>query len=290
MPAGTFAAMVDVYAEARRVRSGGVELTVAEHGPSDGAVVLMIHGFPDSAKLWRNQIPALTEAGYRVLAPDVRGYGRSDKPADVADYHISHLAADMLSVLDDAEVDHAHVVGHDWGAAISWYLAIAHSDRVRSLTVLSVGHPTSFREAGTRQLEKSWYMLLFQFEGVAEEWLSRDEWQGLRRWMGSHPEVDNWVSDLSRPGALTAALNTYRANMGPERLIKPPPSLPPVRVPVMGVWSSGDAALLEPQMLGSKEHVAGEWRYERIEEASHWIPLDAAEELNQLLRDWLGRH
>lgn len=290
MPAGTFAAMVDVYADALKVRSGAVELTVAAHGPSDGTVVLMIHGFPDSAKLWRNQISTLTDAGYRVLAPDVRGYGHSDKPADVADYHISNLASDMLAVLDAVEVDDAHVVGHDWGAAVSWYLAIVHPDRVTSLTALSVGHPTAFREAGRRQLEKSWYMLLFQFQGIAEEWLSRNDWQGLRQWMGSHPEVENWIADLSRPGALTAALNTYRANMGPERLITPPPSLPPVQVPVMGVWSSGDGALLEPQMLGSREHVAGEWRYEKIDGASHWIPLDAPEKLTALLFDWLGRH
>ncbi|MFP3882590.1 MAG: alpha/beta fold hydrolase [Actinomycetota bacterium] len=282
--------MVDVYADALKVQSSGVELTVAVHGPSDGPAVLMIHGFPDSARLWRNQVPALADAGYRVLAPDLRGYGRSDKPADIEDYHITKLAADMLAVLDAVEVDRAQVVGHDWGAAVAWYLAIAHPDRVRSLTALSVGHPTSFREAGNRQLEKSWYMLLFQFEGVAEEWLSGKDWQGLRRWMGSHPEVENWIADLSRPGALTAALNTYRANMGPERLIKPPPSLPPVRVPVMGVWSSRDGALLEPQMLGSSEYVEAEWRYERIDDVSHWIPLDAPEQLNGLLLDWLHQH
>lgn len=283
-------AMVDVYADALKVQSGALVLTVAVHGPADGEPVLMIHGFPDSARLWRNQVSALVDAGYRVLAPDLRGYGRSDKPEDVDDYHITKFAADMLVVLDAVEVDRARVVGHDWGAAIAWYLAIAHPGRVRSLSALSVGHPTSFRRAGTRQLEKSWYMLLFQFEGVAEEWLSGNDWQGLRAWMGSHPEVENWIADLSRPGALAAALNTYRANMGPERLIKPPPQLPPVVVPVMGVWSSRDGALLEPQMLGSGDYVEAEWRYERIDDASHWIPLDVPEQLNSLLLDWFQQH
>lgn len=282
--------MFDVYSSLHRVPSGDIEIAVTEHGPTDGVPILFIHGFPDSARLWRNQIPVLADAGYRALAPDVRGYGQSDKPEDVGAYAMSALAGDMVAVLDDAGVEKAHVVGHDWGAAIAWYLAIASPERVRSLVALSVGHPSAFRSAGFRQLERSWYMLLFQFEGIAEKWLSGDDWRGLRSWTGSAPELENWIGDLSRPGALTAALAPYRANMGPERLLAPTPNLSPVTVPVMGVWSSGDMALLERQMTGSGEYVAGEWRYERIEDASHWIPLDAPERLNDLLLDWLASH
>lgn len=282
--------MFDIYANTRRIEVGGAELTVAEHGPEDGTVVLMIHGFPDSARLWRNQVPVLAQAGYRVLAPDVKGYGNSDKPIAVAEYAIARLADDMIAILDDAGIDRAHVVGHDWGAAIAWYLAIARPNRVRTLTALSVGHPSAFQGAGLGQLEKSWYMLLFQFEGVAEQWLSQNDWQGMRQWMGRHPEFDHWVEDLSRPGALTAALAPYRANMGPERLVSPPLQLPSVESPVMGVWSTRDLALVEAQMTGSSEFVAGEWRYERIEGASHWIPLDAPGELNALVLDWLNGH
>lgn len=285
-----FRPMFDLYAGARRVAVEGAELTVADHGPADGVGVLMIHGFPDSARLWRHQIPVLTQGGYRVLAPDVKGYGMSDKPADVGEYAVAKLGEDMVGILDDAGVDQAHVVGHDWGAGIAWYLAIARPDRVRTLTALSVGHPTAFRRAGLPQLEKSWYTLLFQFEGVAERWLSQNDWQGMRQWIGRHPEFDHWVEDLSRPDALTAALAPYRANMGPERLLSPPADLPPVQSPVMGVWSSGDLALLESQMKESGRFVAGEWRYERIDGVSHWIPLDAPDELNALLLDWFGQH
>lgn len=282
--------MTDFYDQARRVESNGVGLLVTEHGKPEDPAVLMLHGWPDTAYLWRQQIPSLTAAGYRVIAPDQRGAGGSDRPEAVNAYRINEHVGDAVAILDEAGVDEAHVVAHDWGATVGWALSLRHSGRVRSLTALSVGHPNSFNSAGLRQLQMSWYMLLFQFEGVAEEWLSGNDWQGLRAWMGSHPEVENWIADLSRPGALSAALNTYRANMGPERLIKPPPRLPPVRVPVMGVWSSRDGALLESQMLGSGDYVEAEWRYERIDDASHWIPLDVPEQLNSLLLDWFQQH
>ena len=282
--------MFDVYSSMRSVQLGGVEVTYADHGHEADPAVLLIHGFPDSARLWRHQIPALVDSGYRVLAPDLRGFGRSGKPTDVDAYNMSVLGSDMQAVLAASGVEQAHVVGHDWGGAVAWYLAIASPNVVRSLTALSVGHPSAFRSAGFRQLEKSWYMLLFQFEDVAESWLSADDWRGLRTWTGSPSEIEHWIEDLSKPGALTAALGIYRANSGPERFTKPLRRLPAVSAPVMGVWSTGDMALLESQMTASEAHVAGEWRYERIEDASHWIPVDAPERLNELLLDWLAGH
>jgi pimeloyl-ACP methyl ester carboxylesterase len=276
----------DVYSSMRTIASDGVEVVVTDHGPEEGEPVLLIHGFPDSSRLWRHQIPILNEAGYRTLAPDLRGYGRSFKPTDVEDYEIGLVAGDMIAVLDDTGIETAHVVGHDWGGALGWFLAIAHPQRVRSLVAVSVGHPSAFRQAGYRQLEKTWYMLLFQFRGVAERWLSDDDWANLRGWTQGNSEIENWIEDLSRPGALTAALGLYRANMGPERLLRRRTEFPPVQVPVMGVWSSDDFALTEEQMTKSAGHVAGEFRYERIEGVSHWIPPEAPDELNRLLLDW----
>ena len=278
--------MFDVYSNSRVVANGPVELTVTDHGSGDP--VLMLHGFPDSARLWRHQIPPLVESGYRVIAPDMRGFGRSDRPLEVETYGMAKLAADSLGILDASEVETAHVVGHDWGAALAWYLAISAPQRLRSLTAVSVGHPSAFRAAGLRQLEKSWYMLLFQFEGVAERWLAQDDWTRFKNWSGHNPETDTWIADLSREGALTAALNVYRANMSPESLLAPRRELPPVPVPTMGIWSTRDFALTDRQMEGSGAHVAGEWRYEQIADVGHWIPLDAPEVLNPLLLDWLG--
>lgn len=279
--------MFDVYSRSREITSEGLRIVVADHGPSDGDAVVLIHGWPDSAKLWRHQVPVLADAGYRVMAPDLPGFGMSDMPTDVSAYRLSALASHLIAMLDDAGLDTVHIVGHDWGAALGWYLALMAPHRLETLTALSVGHPLAFRRAGPGQLRRSWYMLLFQFEDVAETWLAGDDWANFRALGGGHPETDGWISDLSRPNALTASLGVYRANMSPDRLVAPEPELPQVRLPVLGIWSSNDFALTESQMTGSAEFVEGQFRYERIEDASHWIPLDAPNGLNQLLLGWL---
>jgi pimeloyl-ACP methyl ester carboxylesterase len=268
------------------VDSGGVRIEYDVHGPADGRAVLLLHGFPDSARLWRNQVGPLVDAGFRVIVPDQRGYGRSEKPAEVDAYNLLLLAGDALAVLDDAGAATASVVGHDWGAPIAWALASVAADRVERLVALSVGHPASFSRAGLAQREKSWYMLLFQFEGVAEQWLSADSWTRFREW-ADHPDHDATVAALEADGSLTPALNWYRANFSAGSLVQPPPELPPVQAPTMGVWSTRDMALLEPQMTGSAAHCANGFRYERIEGAGHWIPLEAPDEVNRLLLDFL---
>jgi pimeloyl-ACP methyl ester carboxylesterase len=205
----------------------------------------------------------------------------------VAAYGLPVLVGDVLGVLDHVGVERAHVVGHDWGAALAWVTASLAAARVESLVALSVGHPLSFGGAGLAQREKSWYMLLFQFEGVAEEWLSKDDWRNFREW-SSHPDVESCIADLSRPGALTASLNWYRANVPPESLVADPLELPPIQVPTMGVWSTGDMALTEQSMTGSAAFVDdGRWRYERVEGAGHWMQLEAPDRVNELLLDFL---
>jgi pimeloyl-ACP methyl ester carboxylesterase len=196
----------------------------------------------------------------------------------------------MVTILDEAGVDQAHYVGHDWGSALGWYFATIHPDRVRSLVALSAGHAGGFNAAGVIQREKTWYMLYFLIDGLAEKRLPADDWYWFRTWMGGYPELETWIEDLSRPGALTAALNIYRANINPETWITPPRDYPKVRVPTLGVWSTRDLALTEKQMTASADYVDAEWRYEKLEGASHWIPLDAPQELNRLLLDWLGSH
>jgi pimeloyl-ACP methyl ester carboxylesterase len=266
-----------------RVEADGVGIEYEVTG--DGRPVILLHGFPDSGRLWRNQVPALADAGFRVIVPDLRGYGRSGKPETVGSYSFPSLVGDVIAVLSDAGAERAHVVGHDWGAALGWVFASLVPDRVDHLAALSVGHPSTFRRK-REQKEKSWYMLLFQFTGIAEKWLSDSNWANFRSW-SRHPDAAAVIAELEATKSLTPGLNWYRANVPPGSWVAPPVALPAVQAPTMGIWSSGDIALTETQMTDSAENVAGPWRYERVDGAGHWMQLEAPGAINRLLLDFL---
>ncbi|MEU7281546.1 alpha/beta fold hydrolase [Streptomyces sp. NPDC045431] len=276
-----------------RVELGEVALEVQDSGvaTTDGrAPVLLVHGFPDSHDLWRHQVAALNAAGYRTIAPDLRGFGGSDRPEGIEAYAPGHFVADLVELLGRLDVDRFHLVGHDWGSGIAQGLAGTVPDRVASLSLLSVGNLGGMLSAGWEQLARSWYMLLFRMEGLAEEWLSRDDFANLREMLAEHPDRDERVEALREPGALTAALALYRTGLPPEVLFGPPLELPPLPGPVLGVWSTGDRFLTEQSMTGTEKYVDGSWRYERVEGAGHWLPLDAPERVNELLLDFLAEH
>jgi pimeloyl-ACP methyl ester carboxylesterase len=271
-----------------RVEVDQVGLEVDVQGPEDGRPVLLLHGFPDTGRVWQAQVRALVDAGFRAVVPDLRGYGGSDKPAEVEAYSAGHLVRDAIGLLDQLGIQRTHVIGHDWGAAVGWALATFTPERVDHLVALSVGHPTSFRTAGLEQKMKSFYMLLFLFKGVGERWLSNNDWRNFRRWAG-HPDADAVIAELEANGSLTPALNYYRANIPVESWLEDPPKYPPVQASTMGIWSSADPALTEGQMTASDEYMAGPWRYERIDGAGHWLQLEAADAVNRLLLDFLPR-
>jgi pimeloyl-ACP methyl ester carboxylesterase len=268
--------------DGRFIDANGISLYLEEHG--DGVPVLLIHGWPDSARLWRHQVPVLAAAGFRVITPDMRGFGRSGRPADVAAYRLRTLVADVNAILDQLDIDQAHVVGHDWGAAVAWLTTMLCPDRVRTLTAISVPHPRA--PVTVRQQEMAWYQLFFQFPDVAEATIADDDWAWLRTFSRGDGDLEQAIADLSRPGALTASLNWYRANVAP-RMPGPPPPLPPVLAPTLGIWSARDHYLDGERMKNSASLVQGLWRYEEIPDASHWVPLDAPGRLNELLLDWL---
>jgi len=268
----------------------GIKLAYVDEGA--GSPVVLLHGFPDSADLWRHQVSALVGAGRRVIAPDLRGFGESDAPAGNEPYQILNSAADVLGLCDHLNVERFALVGHDWGSALGWALAAFAADRVERYVAISVGHPATFVGEDFEQREKSWYMLFFQFEGVAEEWLRADDWANLRAWVTAGgrraDDLDQWIADLSRPGRLEASLAWYRANVPPSSWVGESAFVfPPVACPVMGVWSSEDMALTEGQMTRSASSVSGDFRYERIDGVSHWIPVEAPDQLNALLVDFL---
>ncbi|MEO7430074.1 MAG: alpha/beta hydrolase [Acidimicrobiales bacterium] len=269
-----------------KIDSSGVALDVQVEGA--GRPVVLVHGFPDTKRLWSKQVPPLVDAGYQVITYDQRGYGASDKPAEVEAYSIPFLAIDVTAVLDHLGLERAHLVGHDWGSAVVWATAALAPDRVDHLVAMSVGHPSAFGSAGLAQREKSWYMLLFQFAPQAEQWLTMDDGENFRGWCG-HPDFDAVFAEVLRDKSLTPGLSYYRANVTPDALVGPPLELPPIQAPTMGIWSSADFALTEDQMTASAAYCASGFRYERIEGPGHWLQWEAPDPVNRLLIDFLPR-
>ena len=260
----------------------GLRMHVMSAG--EGPAVLLLHGFPDTHIVWRKQVAPLVDAGYRVIAPDLRGYGQTDAPSAVSAYRLEHICTDVLGLLDALGIARARLVGHDWGAVIGWMLCMQAPQRVEQYVALSVGHPAAFARAGLAQYLRSSYMLWFMTPFLAEKSLMAGDFYLMERFTTDRTQVRYWRKSLSEPGRMTAALNYYRANVlrGPVMAAESGP----VQVPVMGVWSNLDAALGEAQMRDSASYVDGGFRYERIEGADHWLQLTAAERVNALLLDF----
>lgn len=279
-----------------RIKVGDIRLAIMSDG--DGDPVLLLHGFPELAYSWRHQLPALAAAGYRAIAPDLRGYGASDRPTGVAAYAVPALVGDVVGLIDALGYKRVHLVGHDWGGGLAWATAALHPDRVRSLVIANAPHPVASAEArrdDAAQRAKSWYMLLFQFVGVAESWLSNDDFRNLREMVFENaapgtftPEdVRVYLDAFARDGALTAALNYYRANMPAAAWLRPPPQLPEITTPTMIIWGEADAYLGLGLLDRSVTKVAGPVRVERLGGVSHWVQQDAPDAVNALLIDWL---
>jgi pimeloyl-ACP methyl ester carboxylesterase len=258
----------------------GMSFPVVDYGR--GPAVLLLHGFPDDRLLWRYQVGPLAKAGFRVIAPDLRGFGDAPRPQDPKEYGLAVASEDVIGILDALEIRQVQLVAHDWGAAVGWRLAAEHPDRITRYAALSVG--AFGGPMPIEQREKSWYMAFFRQTGTAEAQLMENNWQLFREWTRNVKETDRWIARLSRPGALTAALNWYRASNPPPAAGATPLQ---VTVPVLGIWSDGDAYLTEIRMKTSGERIKGPFRYERISNASHWLMLDQPEALNKLLLSFL---
>ena len=269
------------------IEANGLQFYVRDEG--SGTPVILLHGFPDTGDVWRKQVPALVQHGFRAIVPDMRGRGRSGKPEAVSDYRLSSIVRDVAGILDALRIERAHVVGHDWGAGVAWLVAALAPDRVDRLVAISVGAPGAAARPTLEAFQKGWYRLLFLFEGVAEEVIQRDDWYLFRMFLGGAQDTDAYVKTLSEPGALTPALNWYRANLPVQALFgrSGGPQLPMVKADTLGIWSTGDLYLTEEAMTRSEQRVQGRWRYERFE-GSHWVPLDEPDRLNRLLLEFLA--
>jgi pimeloyl-ACP methyl ester carboxylesterase len=271
--------------------AGPLTFDAVVDGDPSGPAVLLLHGFPETSASWNRQVPALVEAGYRVVAPDQRGYSPGARPTDQSAYRSERLVADVLAVADVLDIDRFHLVGHDWGGAVAWQVAGRHPERLRTLTVLSTPHPAAFRaarsgEGGSDQAERSGYMDFFREPGSEDVMLADDA--GLLKlvYLGSgltEQEAAPYLAALSTPEALCAALNWYRAaDVG---LVE---GLGPIVTPTLYIWSTNDVALGREAAEATGRFVEGSYRFEELDGVDHWIGEHAPDAVNAVLLEHLA--
>jgi pimeloyl-ACP methyl ester carboxylesterase len=274
-----------------QLEASGYVFDALADGPVDGRLVMLLHGFPQTSWSWRHVMQSLAGAGYRVVAPDQRGYSPGARPEAVSSYRMPLLVGDVIGMLDALGASRADVVGHDWGAAVAWQLAGRHPDRVRTLTAVSVPHPLAFVDAlrtDDDQRQRSQYMKLFQVEGKAEEVLLREDEGGLRTFFGgaeASADVDRYLALMRQPGVLTKCLSWYRAQD-----LADIQDLGPTTVPTLYVWSDGDLALGPVAAHATVSFVSAPYRFEVLHGVSHWVPEEAPEQLSTWLLEHLAAH
>jgi len=264
-----------------------------------GKLLLLLHGFPDFWYVWRFQISALAKH-FRVVAPDLRGYNETDKPKSVDKYRLNFLAEDVLGLMNALGEKEAMIVGHNWGGAIAWSLAAYYPEATEKLVILNAPHPNAYttRTCGLwRQLQKSWYVFFFQTPDIPEEVLSRNDYSFLKNMLLSslvkkevltNEDISAYVNAWSKPGALTAAINYYRANMNPailfsERSI----AFPKIKSPTLVVWGEQDVALSKDLIIDTDEFVDAPYSIKYFPSCGHWVQLEEPELVNKYLLEFL---
>ena len=270
--------------------TNGVKLHTAIAGPEAGELVILLHGFPEAWFGWEAQILSLAEVGYRVAAPDQRGYNLSDKPQGVGNYQAAVLADDIIGLADSLGADQFYLAGHDFGAMVSWDLAMRYPERIKRMVIANVPHPkvmSGYLRSNFSQLLKSWYAIFFQIPWLPEKMVRANNWGFLIRALPkrlSETVRDRYRKAWSQPGAITAMINWYRAsirNMGKSGLA------PQVDLPTLIIWGQQDPHLSYEMALLSLEHCT-DGRLETFEDATHWVMQDKPEEVNQLMLEFFS--
>lgn len=276
------------------LRVNGLRLHAVAAGPPDGPLVLLLHGFPEFWYGWRKQLGPLAEAGFRVVAPDQRGYNLSDKPPGVQAYRLDLLAGDVLGLVEALGREQAALVGHDWGAAVAWWVALQHPERVRRLAILNVPHPRVMQRHLSRnpaQWLRSWYILFFQLPRLPEALARAGDWWAMRQGLvgSSRPgtftpqELQAYREAWSRPGAITAMINWYRALMRH----RPRGRAGRVSVPTRILWGARDR-FLGREMAADSLEMCERGELFLFEEATHWLQHEEAEAVNRHLLEFLA--
>jgi pimeloyl-ACP methyl ester carboxylesterase len=268
----------------------GLIFEVTDAGPSDGPVVIALHGFPEDRQCWSELAQPLTAAGYRVLAPDQRGYSPGARPKGRRAYDAANLRDDILALADAADAERFDVVGHDWGGFVAWDLAARHPDRVRSCTSLSTPHPRAIRDVALKstQLLHLWYALSFQVPAIPEltfKAIGPVRGAKVLERGGLDPETaSHYASRFAHPDEMAGLIDWYRAL--PFDLRDPVPDVS--EVPTLFVWGDGDRYLTKPAAVATARHVTSPYRFEILPGAPHWLPTAAADRIAPMLLEHLA--
>ena len=277
-------------------QAGGMSFELAEAGTGD-RLALCLHGFPELHYSWRFQIPLLVERGWRVWAPNLRGYGGTDRPEGVDAYHIDRLLEDVAALIDASGAREVLLMAHDWGAIIAWQFAIRRVRPLVGLVIMNVPHPMPFKRELRKwaQLRASWYVFFFQLPRLPE-WafgrhrarMIRQAFVGMAVDKSRFPKqvTDTYAAAASRPGALTAMINYYRAAFRSTGAMTA--GTGKVDVPTLMIWGEEDTALTIGCVDGTDEYVS-DFRLERLPGVSHWVQQEAPEKVNAILGDWLDK-
>ncbi|HET9121684.1 MAG TPA: alpha/beta hydrolase [Solirubrobacterales bacterium] len=261
----------------------------------EGPLLVLLHGFPEFWFGWRLQIAPLAAAGFRVVAPDTRGYNLSSKPAGVAAYSAALLADDIHGLIRELGAESAHLVGHDWGGTIAWTMAMNHPEAVDRLAILDAAHPRTLQQQlpHPSQLRRSWYFFYFAVPWLPDHHVRAGRFRFLRRFLrDARPaytpeEMDRYVESWSQPGAVTAMIDYYRNSVRtPQKKAKA--AIKTISAPTLVIWGERDRFLGPKLADPSRDDVPNLDRVERLADASHWVHHDEHERVNQLLIDFFG--
>jgi epoxide hydrolase 4 len=272
------------------VTTNGIRLHVVVSGDPSGKPVILLHGFPEFWYGWRHQIPALVEAGYRVIVPDQRGYNLSEHPKSVLEYRLDELGKDVIGLIDHWDYERVDIVGHDWGAAVAWWVGFSYPEKVRHLTILNVPHPSVMLETirkSPRQMLKSWYIGFFLVPGLADWLMQINQYTGALKLLKASgrnatftdEDLTEYRKAWANSGGLTGMINWYRALV---RYRSPLTSDTSIHVPTLILWGKKDVALsheMAEKSLGFCDN--GLLVY--FDDATHWVQHDAAENVNREL-------
>jgi epoxide hydrolase 4 len=272
----------------------GITLHYVEAG--EGPLVILLHGFPEFWYGWRRQIAPLAAAGFRVVAPDTRGYNLSSKPEGAKEYAVEHLAADIRGLITELGADSASIVGHDWGGTIAWTTAMNYPEAVDRLAILNAAHPRRLQQGlmNPNQLRKSWYFFFFALPGLPEEVVHARDWHFFRHFLeDANPpytpeELERYEEAWSQPGASSGMINYYRASVRSSQKAARE-AIRPISAPTLVIWGEKDAYLGSDLAEPEHDDVPNLQGVERLADASHWVHHDEAERVNELLIDFFGR-